>query len=587
MKLQKLFFILLGTCVFLLNSLAFAQGADPEKKITRTQIRKAAKPKSTPKPSTPRKDEKASTTKNNGAPFYVTLSISVNEPEAEVFLTRNDGQPVDQDTFVTPIDGSPLEVSSVKGGAYTITVRKNGYFEEKKPLNVTRQGSNSVSFNLRPSSAFLSVRNNVEDAGIEIQGVGEYSNSVSSLLLPPGSYTVVSHKQGYTPEIAKVFLDKAGVRQELSMTLRPVDFQNPLALAEKAMQDGDYESAVKNARMALAVRPLNGRSALIAGQSYFKLSKLPEAADMLGLAISRGEIASFPFRVYNKEGSKLQLFPGQLNVTAQQIVFVPDSKAELAFSIAVQDVNELTEKTDEFGIRYINLKAKGMFGGKSSKRTVRLYPGSTAVKDAGKTIFCGLCTTGHCPCQDEERLLAKLLNSWQSGRIGLNISGFGLVLPSSENFRRYGANSFTLAFPENWTTLTIDNSTINAAPSGGFEKLQGGNQNISHGFFASVQENPENLDFNEAFATTARSVLQNNAYLQQGRIFASKLPSGNYKAAVFTGHSTVSDRDELITMYMTMRTSGQIFSITMVSPPDEKEEFEPVFNRILNSIEFR
>ena len=583
----------IGIILLLFASVGVAQGEDGGNKPNEKSIKPGPKsgPKQGSKTRTKPGPKPAAKTppkpKDNPLAFTVAATISVNEPESEILLARNDGGTIDQDTYVTPADGSAIKLQAIRGGVYTITARKTGFYEAKKTFTVTKKGPNSFSLLLNPSTAILTVRTNVNGVSIEIEGIGEFQNEIDRRTLPPGTYTVTGRKNGYLPDSKVVSLAAVGTKQDISLTLNPISIQDYVAMASDALNKNDYAVALKNARIALSAQPENGPANRLTGEAYLKLSKPTEAAEMLGRAVANGEPVSYPIRRYNKERSSLQLLPGRLDIGVSQIRFVPESGTAMAFLISPRDTNELIEKIDEFGVRHVSLKAKGIFGSKNETRTIRLYPNRSSVKDAGKKLSCDLCNVSPCPCQSEEKAMLELLGLWRNGRLGATNPGFGVVLPPSENMKRLGSRSFSMSVPENWVDLTIDDVQVNGAGRGGFEQQANKTFNVSHGFFASIQPNLERLNLNAALDLIAKRTIEGNAYLRPGRVFAVDMPSGRYRALELTGHSPVSNRDELITVYVALRNNGDIFSVTFVSPPDEKEEYTSVFRRILHSIELR
>jgi len=116
---------------------------------------------------------------NSPKVLYASLSITVNEPESEIFLADRDGNIFeDAESAFTGEGGSPLVFDEVSTGTYTLTVRKYGFFDVERQITVKGGKINPFSITLRPSMPFLSVSTNVDGAKIEIDNIGEFENQI-------------------------------------------------------------------------------------------------------------------------------------------------------------------------------------------------------------------------------------------------------------------------------------------------------------------------------------------------------------------------------------------------------------------------
>jgi hypothetical protein len=597
---MKRFFSIL-IILFVSAAFVFAQGEDGSLK------RKSAKP--TPKTdnqtkkktnqtkSSPNTTKKSSKTPLKSKPkskpqssktIYATLNITVNAPESEIFLSNSEGNVFEgQDSAWTDASGV-LEIEEVPAGTYTLSVRKNGFYGEDRKISVAGGRVNTVSVLLRPSGAFLSVSTDVEGASIEIENFGEFQNSVENLLVNPGTYRVSVYKNGYLSETKSVSLNAAGQKQQVSFVLNPLPLPSLLLSAEKALQNGDWNGALRGAKKILAAEPDNARANLIAGLACFQGANPPDGVYLLTRAIVLGETVSVPARVFNKEKGNLQLIGGNLIFGKDTLAFVGSSRPDLNFRTSQPLFTELFEKFDEFGVKHISIKARGDFNGKNDRRTVRIYPQQAAVTATRKDLMCPACSGNVCPCQAEGTALYDLINRWRSRRLADMETNFAAVVFPSDDFASFETPKFSIKLPENWQILARSEARVFAAPPGGYSRLAAANSyQYSHGIDAAVRENPNRFDAVQASRNTVRDLLTNNSYLKQERTFGAAFAGVNFTVTVLRGVSPVSKRGELVNLYTTVTPNGDVFYLTTIVPPDESADYEAAFRRILNSIKFR
>lgn len=303
-------------------------------------------------------------------------------------------------------------------------------------------------------------------------------------------------------------------------------------------------------------------------------------------AAGAGEQFTLPVRIFKKDKNNLQLPSGNLTVNRSSLQFVSATSMELNFYIVKTDVIEVTESVDEFGIACISLKAKGKFGGKSEKRTVRLYSEQTLVKPSKKEFFCSNCTPNSCPCQSAERAIYEILNRWRTGDFTNRRAGFRAVLPHSQNFAAYQADGFSMKLPENWQALIRDDRQILAAPFGAFNQLQSP-INYSHGISAFSLPNPNGLSLNQLTDNFLRLTVEKDGYLKRGAALETNLRGGQTLVNKLSGFSPVSLRDENITIYtLIIPSNNNLLIITTVTPPGESADYKDTFRRILGSLTF-
>lgn len=226
-------------CFILATSFfTFAQtdesGVSKPKSPPNSKPRESEKPKNTGRPNSPKppprkqpivkkKEIRKSSPDAPKTPqvLYASLSISVSEPESEIFLADREGNIFeDAESAFTGEGGSPLVFDEVSTGTYTLTVRKYGFFDVEKQITVKGGKINPFTIMLRPSMPFLTVSTNVDGAKIEIDNIGEFENQITDYPLAPGTYRLSVSKNGYETETREVVLNNAGESKNLPIILR-------------------------------------------------------------------------------------------------------------------------------------------------------------------------------------------------------------------------------------------------------------------------------------------------------------------------------------------------------------------------------
>ncbi|MBK9529216.1 MAG: carboxypeptidase regulatory-like domain-containing protein [Acidobacteria bacterium] len=138
---------------------------------------KTVKPKPSPSKSTGPK------TVRTAKVVTVKLTINVNEPKSEIFLTGKNGNGLGASgTAFTADDGSPYTIDNLRPGFYTVIIKKAGFIDFRRQIEITGK-TPPVNVTLIPAVAFLSIScPGVPDAMIEIDGVGRFTGSVEPVV---------------------------------------------------------------------------------------------------------------------------------------------------------------------------------------------------------------------------------------------------------------------------------------------------------------------------------------------------------------------------------------------------------------------
>ncbi|MDQ3799012.1 MAG: PEGA domain-containing protein [Acidobacteriota bacterium] len=574
---------------------AFAQGGKGG--IDKTPKLPNRTPKRETRPNSPKGGKPSSSTvsrpvrnrpeikRKGGATTAATtggLSIRVNQPDSEVFLSDQTGNVFeDRDFALTASDGS-LVIDELNAGSYVLTIRKKGFRDEQRQVTVLGGKQNAVSVNLVAVAGVLDIKAVPEGTSIEIEGVGNYNGSQNNLLLKPGKYRVYFNRNGYEPEMREIAVNRPGERAALDVTLKPVEIEKLLAAAQSSFAKNDYWAAFRAARRILAVQPENTLANLLAADSLFNSNRPTDSVPFYARAVSTGQSVVIPVRIYNKEKGAEQLPLGNLIFNSGSIQFTGSQRSDLNFSFAPSGAGELAIEADASGVMHISFKARGMFGGKADRKTVRIYTRRAFVRPGGKS---GLACTNFL-CGNETETIRQILARQIPGNlVRRDEKSFSAVTLPAANFIEYHKQHFSISLPDNWETPGNSNNLLLASPAGGYAHIQN-RLNFSHG--VQVIVSPSNsLNLAEATDTFVNGILNSNK--NYSRIDAAsdfQLPSGKALLTKLKGVGELQ-REESVNIYTFLLPSGNLFCLITIVPSEESEDFQPAFRRILNSVSFK
>jgi hypothetical protein len=162
----------------------------------------------------------------------------------------------------------------------------------------------------------------------------------------------------------------------------------------------------------------------------------------------------------------------------------------------------------------------------------------------------------------------------------------GRVEPPSTRYRTYTeGDAFTISVPSNWQELP-GSGAVTFAPSGAYGD-NNGQSVFTHGVEVGIARN-ETHDLQTATDELIDSLSAGNPRLSR--------PSG-YRRGSIDGHtalqttlgniSDVTGREEAIQLVTTRLRDGNLFYTIAVAPQDELSNYQPVFQRVINSIRLR
>lgn len=144
--------------------------------------------------------------------------------------------------------------------------------------------------------------------------------------------------------------------------------------------------------------------------------------------------------------------------------------------------------------------------------------------------------------------------------------------------RLFSSGLFRASVPNNWRDFASGSDAL-LAPEGAY-----GDQGITHGaMFGTYSASASGLS--QASTEYVNGVLQGNNYLtQRGGLMRTTVGGRNGYTTVLSGRSPVTGRTEVVTLYTTQMSSGDVFYIATVVPELEAGRYSTAFRNIINSV---
>lgn len=153
------------------------------------------------------------------------------------------------------------------------------------------------------------------------------------------------------------------------------------------------------------------------------------------------------------------------------------------------------------------------------------------------------------------------------------------VATPSTRMRVYSNSAMSVNIPSNWQDFDTSGQ-VWFAPEGAY-----GSEGITHGaMIGAARSNSSNL--NQATREYVDQLLQANTYLRQtGNQQRATVAGRTGIATVLSGRSSVTGRNEVVTVYTAQLRSGDLFFVATVSPEEESYRYNSIFRDMVSSIQ--
>jgi hypothetical protein len=336
------------------------------------------------------------------------VSIHVNGGGSQLRIFR-EGIANPEETVAVPDRTSSLIIRTLEVGSYTIAVKKPGFHDEVRTVEIDKGGRRRVEINLRPKMATLSVASNLPDAKIRIDKLGEFDRPVVKALVNPGSYRVYVSRRGFVSRQLDVRLKTAGSAETLNVILEPLRIDSVLEAAQRNINAKDYAEAEDLLLDVLALNADHGRANLLFGLLDLDRGKIFTSTEHLLKGIRGGETLTFPIRVQ----------ANSLEETVSSVEFIIDRNAfrikstktpGLNFSIAKADAQVSQTFNSDDRSTFVMIWGKSNFHGREIEPQLRVF--SPISSGNASAIDCPVSTADR-SCRSDIEILRGLISAWR------------------------------------------------------------------------------------------------------------------------------------------------------------------------------
>ena len=388
-----------------LSTHAEAQGADgrtealPRAVTVRKQIRKTVKSpariaKTIQSPSKP--------SPKLLAPDLGTLSAVINESGSQVYLSST-ASPDASLVFVTQRRQSSFW-RMLPPGRYNLTIKKPGFFNEVRSLDISPRGRHRLTINLRPEMAMLTITSSVADAEIEVERIGKFQGSLKKHLLKPGRYRVSVKRRGFVSETITADLAVPGKEQKIYVVLNPLRIDSILAEANSLLSNGNLDGAALLVNDVLLMNSAHARANMLFGFIELRRGD-PSAAGYFLKAINGGETVSLPGRTVFAE----RLTDVQISIDRDAIRFRSPARAELNFRITKSHLEELARSGESGAPSYVAVSGLSDFFGRGIRPNLKIFSTASTMDNSSGQVVCA--ATKHCSAELE--ILFRVISGWR------------------------------------------------------------------------------------------------------------------------------------------------------------------------------
>ena len=149
----------------------------------------------------------------------------------------------------------------------------------------------------------------------------------------------------------------------------------------------------------------------------------------------------------------------------------------------------------------------------------------------------------------------------------------------SARTRVYSNSAMTMNVPANWQDFNTSGQ-VWFAPEGAY-----GSEGITHGAMVGAAR-VNGATLGEATRAYVDELLQANSYLRQRSNPQQVMVAGRTGfGTVLSGRSSVTGRNEVVTLYTAQLRSGDLFFVATVAPEEEVSRYNSVFRSMVSSIQ--
>jgi hypothetical protein len=290
-------------------------------------------------------------------------------------------------------------------GRYTLTVKKPGFFEEVRSVEVKARGKHRMTINLRPEMAILSLNSNIADAEIEIEGTGKFRGQVKKQLLKPDKYRIQIRRRGYESQTVTADLTVPGREQNFYVVLKPMRIDSVLSHAFELLAKGDLDGASLLSNDVLLMNAGHARANMLRGLIEMRRGN-HRAAGYFLKAINGGETVSLPAKTVFAN----QLTDVEIAINRDTISFRSSTRLDLNFRITRSNLEELNRPAGGNATAYVTVKGESDFFGRDIHPNLKIFSEVAVFDHSTAQVVCGAASN----CNTDVEILFSVIASWRT-----------------------------------------------------------------------------------------------------------------------------------------------------------------------------
>jgi hypothetical protein len=337
------------------------------------------------------------------------LDVVVNESGSEL-LIFSDGSPGETEFNRTTLSSPSLISHIFPAGSYKVLVRKDGFFDESRTVEVVGKKRRKLIVNLRPKMSVLTVNTNLEDAAIDIENVGKFNGSLRKHFVEPGVFRIRVERRGYIPQTATVDLTLPGREQNINLVLQPLPIDSVLERANENISRGNYADAAELANDVLLLNASHAKANLLYGLVQFHRGE-PGAASYFSRAIRNGETVVLPIKLRDERAGD-GLVGAELHLHRDGLSIRTSERFDLNLTLKRPNIYEFGRSKDRAIAAHIVLKGKSDFYGRPIEPRLMIYSSLSAARGEPVTLIC-LPTATARTCSTDVDVIYELISNWR------------------------------------------------------------------------------------------------------------------------------------------------------------------------------
>ena len=339
------------------------------------------------------------------------LAVMVNEGGSQVHISRI-GDAGGSELISVTSRARSLIFRTLPAGSYSLLVKKPGFFDDVRTIDIVNGKRRRAEINLRPMMARLTIVTNVANARIDIEKVGRFDRPVRKLFIRPDIYRLNVRRRGYVSFKSIVDLKIPGQEKVINVVLQPIRIGTILAEAGDNIKRGEYETAADLTKDVLLLNPLHAKANLLFGLIEFHRS-IPSASSYLIKAVRKGETVTLPIKILEDSDGK-KMVEAELLLNRDSVALRSTARFDLNYKLAASEISGLRREINPLLLSYIVLEGRSDFHGRPIEPHLKIYSRDAFLPSGSQSVSC-VDAAGR-SCGTAVDIIFKLLSDWRSSR---------------------------------------------------------------------------------------------------------------------------------------------------------------------------